>query len=316
MNDNQMHWLEVKLTCNGEITEALAELLGRFVSNGVVVENVTNFNPYTQENEPTGEMMVFGYLPADKNLEDKKQKFEEGLWHLSQITPIPTPVYTPIKDENWMAAWKQHYNPIPVGDQLLILPAWIQPEIKDNRIPIRINPAMAFGTGSHPTTQLCLKLLEKHIQPGRPVIDVGCGSGILSIAALKLGANHVLGVDVDSQAVLSTVENAGLNEISPLELETGKGSVDEILTSRFTIQQAPLVLVNILGQIIIRLFSQGLAKLVEPGGTLLLSGILDHQEEEILKIANEGGFKRIEKLTQDDWVSLAMKKTDETEPHQ
>jgi ribosomal protein L11 methyltransferase len=172
---------------------------------------------------------------------------------------------------------------------------------------------MAFGTGSHPTTQLCLKLLEKHIQPGRPVIDVGCGSGILSIAALKLGANHVLGVDVDSQAMLSTVENAGLNEISPLELETGKGSVEEILTGRFTIQQAPLVLVNILAQIIIRLFSQRLAKLVEPGGTLLLSGILDHQEEEILKVANEGGFELIEKLTQDDWVSLAMKKTDETE---
>jgi ribosomal protein L11 methyltransferase len=309
MNDSKIHWLEVKLTSNGEIAEALADVLGRFVSNGVVVENITQFNPHTQENEPTGELMVFGYLPADEDLENKQRKIEEALWHLNQIAPIPTPIYTPVKDENWMAAWKQHYHPITVGDRILILPAWLQPENKENRITIRINPAMAFGTGSHPTTQLCLGLLEKHIQPGSPVIDVGCGSGILSIAALKLGATHVLGVDVDSQSVLSTIENAGLNDISPLELETGKGSVEEILTGRFSIQKAPLVLVNILAPIIMRLFDQGLAKLVEPDGTLCLSGILDHQEAAVLESAEAAGFKVVDRLTQDDWVSMAMERT-------
>ncbi len=183
--DDKIHWLEVRITCNGEIAEALADVLGRFVSNGVVVESVTRFNPTTHENEPTGDMDVFGYLSVDQDLENKKQKLQEGLWHLSQIMPIPSPVFTLIQDQNWMAAWKQHYHPIPVGDRILILPAWQQGEVVEDRVTVRINPAMAFGTGTHPTTQLCLRLLEKHIQSGIPVIDVGCGSGILSIAALK-----------------------------------------------------------------------------------------------------------------------------------
>jgi ribosomal protein L11 methyltransferase len=306
--DDKIHWLEVRITCNGEIAEALADVLGRFVSNGVVVESVTRFNPTTHENEPTGDVDVFGYLPVDQDLENKKQKLQEGLWHLSQIMPIPSPVFTLIQDQNWMAAWKQHYHPIPVGDRILILPAWQQGDVVEDRVTVRINPAMAFGTGTHPTTQLCLRLLEKHIQSGIPVIDVGCGSGILSIAALKFGASHVLAVDVDGQAVLSTIENAGLNDISPLELESGKGSVEQILAGQFSIQQAPLVMVNILATIITRLFSQGLAQLVSPGGTLLLSGILDHQEKDLTWVAQNEGFTTLETLKQDDWISLALKK--------
>ena len=183
--DDKIHWLEVRITGSGEIAEALADVLGRFVSNGVVVESVTRFNPNAHENEPTGDMDVFGYLSVDQDLENKKQKLQEALWHLSQIMPIPSPVFTLVQDQNWMAAWKQHYHPIPVGNRILILPAWQQGEFVEDRVTIRINPAMAFGTGTHPTTQLCLRLLEKHIQSGITVIDVGCGSGILSIAALK-----------------------------------------------------------------------------------------------------------------------------------
>jgi len=306
--DDKIHWLKVRITCNGEIAEALADVLGRFVSNGVVVESVTRFNPTTHENEPTGDMDVFGYLSVDQDLENKKQKLQEGLWHLNQIMPIPLPVFTLIQDQNWMAAWKQHYHPIPVGDRILILPAWQQGDVVEDRVTVRINPAMAFGTGTHPTTQLCLRLLEKHIRSGIPVIDVGCGSGILSIAALKFGASHVLAVDVDGQAVLSTIENSGLNDISPLELEAGKGSVEQILAGQFSIQKAPLVMVNILATIITRLFSQGLAQLVSPGGTLLLSGILDHQEKDLTWAAQNEGFTTLETLKQDDWISLALKK--------
>jgi ribosomal protein L11 methyltransferase len=273
-----------------------------------VVENVTRFNSHTQENEPTGELDVFGYLPVDHNIETKKQALEEALWHLGQIMPIPSPNYTPIMDENWMSAWKQHYQPIPVGERILILPAWLHPENKESRLTVRINPAMAFGTGTHPTTQLCLRLLERHIQPGNPAIDVGCGSGILSIAALKMGATHVLGVDTDNQAVLSTIENAGLNEISPLDIETGQGSVNEIRSGRFSIQQAPLVMVNILATIIMDLFSLGLSEIVTDGGMLLLSGILNHQEEEVLNLAEKSGFSLMDRLTHDDWVGLALKK--------
>ena len=161
-SENKTRWMQIKIQTDGEIAEALAEVLGRFVSHGVVVESLTHFNPKTQENEPTGGLSVSGYLAVDEELETKRQKLEEALWHLSQITPIAEPESRPIKDENWMEAWKEHYHPIPVGENVLIMPSWNQLDEAETRTVIRINPAMAFGTGTHPTTQLCLRLLEKH----------------------------------------------------------------------------------------------------------------------------------------------------------
>jgi ribosomal protein L11 methyltransferase len=306
--ENQIHWMEIKIQSDGELAEALAEVLGRFVIEGVVVESVTQFNPHTQENEPTGEAIVSGYLPVDTSLESKKQAIEQALWHLSVITPIPQPSYTIIADQNWMEAWKKHYTPIPLGEKLLVMPAWQEPKRGETRHIIRINPAMAFGTGTHPTTQLCMQLLEKHIKPGEKIIDIGCGSGILSIAALKMGASLALAVDVDPQAVAATLENAARNEIPSQSLETGQGSVKEIRSGQFNIKQAPLVLVNILAPIIVRLFNQGLGHLVEENGTLLLSGILDHQEQDILDAANQANFTLVERLSDKDWVSFAMQK--------
>ncbi len=307
---DKVHWIEVKCIVDGEMAEALAEVLGRFVVNGVVIESVTPFNPHTQENEPTGEIAVFGYLPVDERLEETRQKLEEALWHLGQIASIPKPKYSPIQDQDWMTSWREHYTPVPVGERFLVMPAWINPDQEQTRSIIRINPALAFGTGTHPSTQLCLRLMERHLKPGGNVIDLGCGSGILSIAAIKLGAVHVLGVDIDSQAVRSTIENAELNDLPPGILETGKGSVEEILTGRFSIKSAPLVLVNILAPVITHLFNQGLGDLVTETGILLLSGILAHQLRDVLNTAEEAGFVLVERLSDGDWVSLAMKKED------
>jgi ribosomal protein L11 methyltransferase len=300
--------MEVKTACDGEQAEALAEVLGRFVSNGVVVESETTFNPHTQENKPTGRMIVSGYLPVDDAIEEKRQQLEKALWHLNQITPMPPIEYRPVRDEDWMAAWKVHYHPLEIGEHILVMPAWKDPAPGETRLVVRINPAMAFGTGTHPSTQLCLRLLERYLAIGQPVIDVGCGSGILSIVALQMGAARALAVDVDSQAVKATLENARLNNIPSEALEVGKGSVEEILTGRFAIQEAPLVLVNILAPVIVRLFSLGLADLVSPGGKLLLSGILADQEGEVIKAAEGVGFKQVERLTEDDWVAIALDK--------
>ena len=304
----QVRWMEVKTTCDGEQAEALAEMLGRFVSNGVVVESETTFNPHTQENEPTGRMIVSGYLPVDDAVDEKRHQLEKALWHLNQITPLPPFEYRPIRDEDWMAAWKVHYHPIEIGQRILVMPAWKDPAPGEVRSVVRINPAMAFGTGTHPSTQLCLRLLERHLSPGCDVIDVGCGSGILTIAALQMGAARALAIDVDSQAVKATLENARLNNIPSEALEVGKGSVEEILTGRFAFQEAPLVLVNILAPVIVRLFSLGLADLVSPGGKLLLSGILADQEGEVIKASERAGFRQVERLTEDDWVAIALDK--------
>jgi ribosomal protein L11 methyltransferase len=299
------HWLEVSLVVDGELAEAVSDVLGRFTSNGVVVESGVTYNDAEDEGTPVGPLRVFGYLPVDEHLEETRRLLEEAVWHLGQIQPLPPLNFKTIIDEDWMAAWKQHYHPIPLGQKLLVLPAWLEAN-DTSRVVVRIDPSMAFGTGTHPTTQLCLELIEEHVQPGQPVIDVGCGSGILSIAALKLGASHALAVDIDNQAVRSSRENAAANNVLEL-LETGQGSVGEILEGRYSIQQAPLVLANILAPVIIRLFDAGLARLVMPGGALILSGILDHQADEVAAAALQHDLREVDRRQILDWVALVVK---------
>jgi len=177
----------------------------------------------------------------------------------------------------------------------------------EDRIPLRIDPSMAFGTGTHPTTQLCLELVEEYTKTGILVFDVGCGSGILSIAAVKLGAAKALGVDIDPLSVKATQENAEMNQVVDL-IQVGLGSVSEIKAGQFGETQAPLVIANILAPVIIRLFGMGLHDLVTDGGTLLLSGILDHQASDVRKAAEGVGLHFLEIRQSLDWVALAFQK--------
>jgi ribosomal protein L11 methyltransferase len=300
------HWLEVSMTVDPELAEAVSELLSRFVSNGVVVESGVRFNDAEDEGTPFGPARVFGYMAVDENIEEKRQKLEESLWHLGQIRPLPDPTYKYIDDEDWMSAWKQHYRPIPIGKRLLILPAWIE-DPRGGRIAVKIDPSMAFGTGTHPTTQLCMELLETAVQPGEAVIDVGCGSGILSIAAVKLGAGQALAVDIDNAAIVSTKENAQANGVLE-KIETGIGSVKDILNGDFTVREAPLVLANILAPVIIRLFDAGLADLLAPGGKMVLSGILDTQAKDVIEAAEAKGLKQEGTRQITDWVAILLSK--------
>lgn len=302
-----MNWLEVSLTVDGELAESIADVLARFAPNGVMTEQGVKFNDEEDEGTATGSITVRAYLEVNDRLEETRQKIEESLYYLGMITPVPTPIYKQIADQNWMEAWKQRYQPILIGERLLILPAWLEsPDPK--RIPIKIDPGMAFGTGTHPTTQLCLELMEKaEIGDWRLVIDVGCGSGILSIAAIKLGATSVLGVDIDIESVKNSRENAGLNGIGD-EMILGQGSVAEVLAGQFAFKSAPLVVANILAPVLIRLFDAGLADLVEPNGEIILSGILDHQAESVIEAGQARGLKRGETRQMKDWVAISMSK--------
>ena len=303
-----MNWLEVSLTVNGELAESVADVFARFAPNGVMTEQGVKFLDEEDEGTATGPITVRAYLEVNEQLEDTRQKLEESLFYLGMITPVPTPTYKQIADQNWMEAWKQHYKPILIGQRLLILPAWLEsPEPK--RIPIKIDPGMAFGTGTHPTTQLCLELMEVSTdhRPLTTVIDVGCGSGILSIAALKLGASKVLGVDIDIESVKNSRENADTNGVGE-ELLLGQGSVTEVLSGSFQFKSAPLVVANILGPILIRLFDAGLADLVEPNGEIILSGILDHQAESVIAAGEAKGLKRNDQRQIGDWVAISLKR--------
>jgi ribosomal protein L11 methyltransferase len=299
-------WLEISLVVDGEQAEAIAEVLSRHIPGGVVIESTAvTANDDDSEGHPVGPLRVYAFLPVDEALEDKRRAIEEGLYYLSRILPMPAPQFRSLQEQDWSQAWKQHYRPISIGQNLIIVPSWLespQPE----RIAVRIDPGMAFGTGTHPTTQLCLELLETCYpgqKSGSEVIDVGCGSGILSVAALKLGARRALGVDIDEEAVRVARENAVLNGVSD-RFEIALGSLQEIRSGDFGLRQAPVVLANILAPVIIRLLDEGLAGLAAPGGALILSGILDEQKEGVISALERAGCGVGEVRQIGDWVAI------------
>jgi ribosomal protein L11 methyltransferase len=305
-----MTWLEVSLIVDGELAEAVAEVLARYIPDGVVIESTAvTAGPEDEGGQAVGPLRVCGYLPMDANLEETRRRIEEGLWYLGRIRPLPAPVFKPFEEVNWVEAWKEHYHPIPVGQRLIIVPAWLETP-PGGRIPIRIDPGMAFGTGTHPTTQLCLELLDefdgRDLPPGYQVLDIGCGSGILAAAALKLGASYALGVDIDPLAVDASQANALSNGVSE-RLDVGVGSVAEVVSGLFGLRQADLVFANILAPIILRLFKDGLARLVKPAGVLILSGILAEQAQEVATAAEQQGMQVVERRQVGDWVALAVR---------
>ena len=309
-----MNWLEVSLTVNGELAEAVADVLARFAYSGVMMEQGVKYTDDEDAGTPTGPITVRAYLEMSDQIEETRQKLEESLYYLGRIQPLPAATYKEIADQNWMEAWKQHYKPILIGERLVIVPAWMaSPDLE--RVAIKIDPGMAFGTGTHPTTQLCLELMETFfirslVENRRPetVIDVGCGSGILSIAALKLEAGSALGVDIDAGSIVNARENANSNGIGD-ELILEVGSVPEILEGKFAFRKAALVLANILAPVIVRLFDAGLADLIEENGSIILSGILQEQAQSVVEAAQAKGLRINERRQMGDWVALAMSRS-------
>jgi ribosomal protein L11 methyltransferase len=319
-----MNWLEISLIVNGELAEAVAEVLARYIPNGVAIESTAvTANEDDEGGRAVGPLRVCGYLPVDERLEETRQKVEEALWYLGRISPLPVVQFRTVQEEDWAEAWKQHYHPIAIGQRLIIVPAWLESP-DPARLPIRMDPGMAFGTGTHPTTQLCLELLEACLtthpelhaetctersrsgsEEPRNVIDVGCGSGILSVAALILGSARALGVDIDPRAVEVSLKNATLNGVAD-RYQARVGSALEIVRGDFGVQKADIVFANILAPVLIRLFNDGLADLVAPGGVLILSGIIADQAEGVLQAATAHGLRLVECRQMADWLALAV----------
>ncbi|MEJ2597341.1 MAG: 50S ribosomal protein L11 methyltransferase [Anaerolineales bacterium] len=309
--DQPSQWLEVALVVDGELAEAVAEVLARFAPNGVVIESTAITPQVNGPGRVEGPLRVAAYLPVESQLEEVRQRLEEALWYLGRIQPLPKAEYQLVRQADWAEAWKRHYHPIAVGRRLMIVPVWLEnPE--PTRVPIRVDPGMAFGTGTHPTTQLCLQFIEDSLEAVSPVeplnvIDLGCGSGILSIAALKLGARHALGVDIESQAIAAARQNGVMNGVAP-SLELGEGSLAEIRRGEFSLRKARLVLANILAPILIRLLDEGLGDLLEPDGELVLSGILDEQAGDVQAAAARNGLRLAYRRQLKDWVALVLVK--------
>jgi ribosomal protein L11 methyltransferase len=305
-------WLEVSIIVEGELAEAVADVFARFAPNGVIVESTSvTAAPDDSEGHAIGPWRVVAYLPVDGELETKRNKLEEAIWYLGRIQPLPEASYQVVEEANWAEAWKQHYKPIAIGKNLEIVPAWLENPNLD-RIAIRIDPGMAFGTGTHPTTQLCLEFVEAYYQRPKPfdtnTIDLGCGSGILAIAALKLGGQHALGIDIDPEAVAASRENAILNQVED-RLELGVGSLSALLNGNYSLNQTGLVLANILAPVLVQLLDEGLGNLILPGGWLVMSGILEEQADAVQYAILRNKLELIDIKKIDDWLALAATRT-------
>lgn len=284
-----MKWLEVSLTVEQELIEPIAELLARFAAHGVATQV-----------DPSNKITICGWIEHDHQLLQHKQALEEGLWHLSQINPLPDPSYREV-DEDWIEVWKSKYLPLEIGDRFVIVPTWMEAPTVERQV-VYIEPGIAFGSGAHPTTRMCLEFLENVLHSGDRVLDLGCGSGILAIAAASLDAASVLALDTDQQAVATAVSNIAQNGVEDI-VQAKLGSLGEALpTGPFN-----LVLANILSHVLLDMLQAELPKLVAPDGHLILSGILENQVDPILARAQKRGLMISEVRSHADWRTLLLK---------
>lgn len=199
-------------------------------------------------------------------------------------------------DQDWANNWKKYYKPLEIGEKLAIVPEWENYENKDREI-IKINPGMAFGTGTHESTYMCLELLEKYVNKDDEIFDIGCGSGILAIAALKLGAKRALAIDIDEKCIDASHENAGLNKLED-KMEIKKGNLLDVVKGR-----ADLIVSNIIAEIIVDEI-KNLKNHMDKGGIFITSGIIKERRQMVIDALEENGFEIIDELDKNNWVAI------------
>ncbi len=323
-----MDWLEISVRADGEAAEAVSALFNRWNSRGdgeggAVVE-VAGFDPVGDDHHPF--VTVRTYLPADlPELAERQRQIEEGLWFLGRIHPLGEPHIRRLAEEDWANTWKASYKPLRIGRRFLVIPAWLADQVTEvtgtppsgREVPVTsvtsiiLDPGMAFGTGLHPSTQLCLRLMEEVVTPGQRVLDAGCGSGILSIAAARLGAAAMDAFDIDPIAVHATQANAALNDLPiPINVVAGAGPDDGSFwrLPGGTRRTWDVILVNILPHIIIGLLEAGLHTYLAPGGRMILAGIIEAREAEVVAALGERGLRVVGRLVEGDWVALMAEK--------
>lgn len=291
-----MSWLEVSVQVDGEAAEAVSEVFNRYGRGRAVLSA-----DFGDGLDSTAVVTVKTYLPLDEEGRKTRRRIEEALWHLSQIYPLPPPEFRELTEDNWAHAWKKHYHILRVGQRIVIKPPWQEYKPQPDEITIELDPGMAFGTGLHPTTRMCLQVLEEHLEPGAKVLDLGTGSGILAIAAAKLGAGSVLALDNDPVAVRAAQANVQSNGVQNL-VTVEPGSLDKAT------EEFELVLVNILARVIVELAGQGLVDRVRPTGLLIAAGIIEEQEAEVTAVLMEHGLEIVERRQEKDWVALIGRK--------
>ena len=317
-----MKWKKFTLTTTTEAVDLISSMLDDLGVEGIEIED----NVPLTEKETKGMFIdilpelppdegiakVSFYLDPEEDVEQILKNVEAGLDEMSAYTDLGARTLTAseTEDKDWINNWKQYFKPFTV-DHILIKPTWeeIPPEHKD-KLLIQIDPGTAFGTGMHETTQLCIRQLEKRVKKGEQVLDVGTGSGILGIAALKLGAGHVRGTDLDENAITAVGENLASNQISPEQFEVIQGNIidDKRIQDWAGYEAYDLVTANILAGVIIPLVDVIPAHL-KKGGYFITSGIINMKEEAVKAAFAANSAFEVEEITyQGEWVSITARK--------
>lgn len=302
-------WLEVTLPVPADRLERVCDILTANGMTGLVVEEEGEFLRFLEQNRQYWDYVDEGLAARMKGA--SRVKFyvpdsEEGQKQLRQYLAgleDHEPQTVSLREEDWATSWQKYYQPIPVGKRVYIVPDWMRGEpVPDGRTPLYLNPGLTFGTGAHPTTQLCLELLEEVLQSGDKVLDLGCGSGILAIAALALGASRAVGVDIDPKAADVAFENAALNGIGPDRLSVYAGDVlsDKKLAAKLGPGQNRVVLANIVADVIIPLSAKA-GEFMTPDGVFLTSGVIDGREDEVRAALEANGFAVVKHLERGGW---------------
>lgn len=277
-----------------EACEAVAKILSRYGKGGAVIETLPA-KPGVQDGVPLTRVKV--YLPTQQS--SKQEKAIRMLLNRLKSTYAISELKVHALKTDWTEGWKKGYQPHKIGKRLVITPTWKRYRPKKEELVILMDPGMAFGTGLHPTTRLCLMALERYLRPGHRVLDVGTGSGILTIAAVKLGASHITALDIEEMATNVAKQNSVLNSISEhVELYTGT-----LKDFQKQIHPVYLIVVNILAYTIIKMLPELKEKLL-PGGYIIAGGILAELAEEFENALQEARLNPVERLTEEDWVTV------------
>ena len=318
-----MHWLELHIDTTHTGLEPVETMLSALGIDGVVIDDETEFHDFLESNRQYwdyvdenleasmhGKSRVTFYLPADETgfaqmgevrmaLEDLKARRSDCGTLLLSLENL--------RDEDWENNWKQYYKPMEIGQRLLVIPQWEQVD-PGQRVPLILDPGLTFGTGSHATTRLCLTALEKTVTQGDRVLDLGCGSGILSIAALRLGASQALAVDIDDKCLDVAYENAALNGIGKDRYTVRVGDVLSDGSLRRELEGSyDIVVANIVADVIIAL-APLVPSMLRPGGTFLCSGIIDDRAEEVRAALEAAGWTVLETQSADGWFAYTCRR--------
>jgi len=313
--------IEISVMADAEGAEAISELFNRYNGGGYDEDNeageaggggavieVTGFDDFGQPLEVQHYTVKTFIKPGERGNETQ-HKIEEGLWRLGLLRPMAEPQIRTLRVEDWAHAWKKNFKPLRVGDRVVLKPSWESYTTQPEDIVIELDPGMAFGTGLHPSTRLCIRALEKIVQPGDSLLDVGTGSGVLAIAGRRLGAEFMVATDIDPLAVQATIENAERNEIAVGEMAgfiIQQDSVPADYAGRFSV-----VVANILAEILAKLFDSEydnvpLAEPLAAGGKMILAGILAEKADIVIEAAERHGLSFVEQLQEEDWVAIVF----------